>query len=953
MNVLDALYANQIRTDFGNRNADIFVNKNGAHILSTTSLIHLICSRSSVPRQSMQSIRPRKYTKTLRNFITIDSENKTDFFEECQLILAVNKNIPLHLTKPSRIYCNNHMYKGSGRSTRFECPAKDCKKAIEYVQQTNTFTSDPNQLHTEKCMNIMYKQQLINVLIKLEIYHNIRTDASISINIRNHYDRVKQRYLNQFPGMNLQLFPCFEYIASSLRKQKPKTLPLKSCDVTSYFHSDFNKTLMSFCPSRTQMLTLRNNLLYARQNESVLFSTKDLINVIGKGIAVGGDGTWNVTPMFAVPNTNRRRAIHEQVFKVYSFHKYESKDKAVIIKSYLVAVALLSDKAQTSYEWIFNNIKDWYLQHTLHTEPNNLNDYICDFEVAQRNAWQEICTPELNIYLSAEEFHHKKAIWNNAKKKGVKKYVTYRKNNQYYNKIVKQHMEMAYNLMYLPPQIVMQYALIIMRSLWNYCISIGLANKERRNFLDFILYFLYGWCECSKDMVRNELHLTTEFTHQIDDSHPTRISRICEWNGFKKPVTNSNSIEVNNRHDRVAMGFHPTINSFGQWCLHALHESNRRYVQHAAYGLPYCPKRRWIIEKKRIIQQITDNITFNQYAEICANLIYIKYEKNDDVMHKYFIVSSNAQRTRTMIMANITKYVAVSFRNAVTNTNIDESIGITSKKSESIEQIHETSNASSILVQNFSNLNNISPPYKSTHIMTSTTADIQSLEGVCRKTRNNPYSNSHKIVPIPTHFAQMATEQTATPILVDSQIDDATIPDQQQQQCRTRPSMITNFSTLQLPSLTDVRCVENTHKTGSKRRPRRRRPSIDSKITSLEKNRKRKKNYKKKEDNCIINTSGHTKRMQLICKQLGIQMHIKIKIYGFKNHLDVYECILMLLKQTAKQRRQYVKELTSAKMRDLKAKLRSEGTYGRKKEMMKGLLKTMKLLHKKQLCNNI
>ena len=87
--------------------------------------------------------------------------------------------------------------------------------------------------------------------------------------------------------------------------------------------------------------------------------------------------------------------------------------------------------------------------------------------------------------------------------------------------------------------------------------------------------------------------------------------------------------------------------------------------------------------------------------------------------------------------------------------------------------------------------------------------------------------------------------------------------------------------------------------------------------------------------------------MMNICKMLGISkgMHIGIMIYGYRAHLSVYRELLKLCQyESDGMRDNYIKSLNSNKLRDIKAKIGSEGKTGRKQEMIDGIIKKIKEL---------
>eukprot|EP00483_Globobulimina_turgida_P009335 UN09354 len=95
--------------------------------------------------------------------------------------------------------------------------------------------------------------------------------------------------------------------------------------------------------------------------------------------------------------------------------------------------------------------------------------------------------------------------------------------------------------------------------------------------------------------------------------------------------------------------------------------------------------------------------------------------------------------------------------------------------------------------------------------------------------------------------------------------------------------------------------------------------------------------------------------MREICTKLRIVkgIHIGIKLYGFINHLHVYQEIFRLTKIENDNQRDYmVRAFNSNKLRDIKSKIQSEGKTGKKDEMIQGICKKL-LEFKKYYQQNI
>lgn len=88
--------------------------------------------------------------------------------------------------------------------------------------------------------------------------------------------------------------------------------------------------------------------------------------------------------------------------------------------------------------------------------------------------------------------------------------------------------------------------------------------------------------------------------------------------------------------------------------------------------------------------------------------------------------------------------------------------------------------------------------------------------------------------------------------------------------------------------------------------------------------------------------------IEAICNKLGIAIEdraLRVRLYGFSNHLDVYREILEWITCfDQKQQTQTVNALTSGKLRDIQVKLRSKGQVGKNSEMKKGIQQSLRTL---------
>jgi len=137
------------------------------------------------------------------------------------------------------------------------------------------------------------------------------------------------------------------------------------------------------------------------------------------------------------------------------------------------------------------------------------------------------------------------------------------------------------------------------------------------------------------------------------------------------------------------------------------------------------------------------------------------------------------------------------------------------------------------------------------------------------------------------------------------------------------------ISTISIPPAID-------DSNGSNSNSRKRKASKVSESVSGKKRRRR-----HVED---VNISADDRaRMEAICDELGIAkgVNIKLKLYGYAEHLVVYEDITRMVAMGKAERDCAVRNLNSNQLRDIKSKIRSQGKTGKKREMMEGVIVKM------------
>eukprot|EP01084_Bolivina_argentea_P191839 329467_1 len=113
----------------------------------------------------------------------------------------------------------------------------------------------------------------------------------------------------------------------------------------------------------------------------------------------------------------------------------------------------------------------------------------------------------------------------------------------------------------------------------------------------------------------------------------------------------------------------------------------------------------------------------------------------------------------------------------------------------------------------------------------------------------------------------------------------------------------------------------------------------DSEIEMKRKTNKKKKKNKRKRYKTVNVSDEDRHKMENICNKLRIdRVRIDINLYGYKNHVDVYLEVLDLVENyTENERKDYVSQQSTNKLRDIKCKIFSAGTIGRKHEMVHGV----------------
>ena len=86
------------------------------------------------------------------------------------------------------------------------------------------------------------------------------------------------------------------------------------------------------------------------------------------------------------------------------------------------------------------------------------------------------------------------------------------------------------------------------------------------------------------------------------------------------------------------------------------------------------------------------------------------------------------------------------------------------------------------------------------------------------------------------------------------------------------------------------------------------------------------------------------REMQKICNQLELRkgVYIKFHVYGYSSHLAAYKDIVKIVEMTDNdERKMYINNLNSCKLRDIQSKIASEGKCGKKQDMIEGVVKML------------
>ena len=595
--------------------------------------------------QSMLSLHKRQHNRTKSHipcYLSIDVlENAFDHSRNVQRVLGVHDNILIYSNYPNRVYWNGGIFKSIGRTNNnFQCHVLGCKATIAYCAADNGYHTQKTFAHkSNDCMNSINRFQLVHHLLKQEMYYNISHEPSPQdITPRMHYDRIIQKYDRSMPLMDLCHFPPFHAIESSLYKKKPITYKLTATGCKQFFDTEFDRVMNAFARSKSMRNQVKDKIFYEVDKDNVLLTRKELLILFFESAAVGGDGTFNIRPVFLRLEGGRFKQ-HEQVYKIYAYRTYQSKSGDIITMCYLIAVALLTSTDASVYVWMYKTLAMWYEQLGL-INNQQIQQFVHDFERAARNAFRNIIAKGLDVVISGEYFHYSKTIQKNVVQKGLSIYYVNKKNSKHYDSIFRKHIELIYNLAYVPSGVVQSFAKLIVKSMWsNIKAQKKYKGSKKEPFVMFIVYYLVCYCEIKKSDISDILRLRGKQRKWVSKRQTTKFLNISEWNLYGKKITNSNAIEVNNKHDRHKLGYYPNIYRFTLFYMRKFDDVIRTYNSHQEQG---CLSNKFVSTKvkektKLLKQSIGQTFTFPYFLELSAKLTEVKYKNKGKSTSTYFV----------------------------------------------------------------------------------------------------------------------------------------------------------------------------------------------------------------------------------------------------------------------------------------------------------------------------
>ena len=552
-----------------------FIKNNNYNILTENQLQQLF-QHYLIQKNSPNKLN-QEYQHPLNLWMNIDC-NQKEFFKVIQLILAINKIIPIIINKPHRIYWNGNIYKLKNKDNYY-CINRDkgCTKGIIYNRKHQNYYINPHQQHSCNCEFTKYKQDLIFTLLKLELYNNIEYNKlNTVITVRDHYNNLIRKYDNKFPDFNLNKFCSFQSIKSSLCKKKFIIKKSLASNMQQYFNQCFSHALSIFCNSTTNRIQLEKNILVELKQNCCIISHVKLLQILYNGICIGSDGTFSIRPKFK--NGNKFVKIHKQIYKIYSMHEYKTNgmdENLPIIKSYFVAICFLTSKQEEQYRWVYNTLLRWGTTYD-YLDNCSIKWSICDYEIAQRNAIRDTINKKISTNIIGEEFHYTHAVLKKISRLGLKIFYVRKTTKTKFDPKFRLLIERFFTLAHIPTSKVKSIAIQLCIELYNYVQNNDkYDNNNKKSVKEFIIYYLKTWIQ----MKYTEIQSNCKFRGRCSSKTKNNISGypIKEWNVSDNCIRTTNAVEVNNLHHRRKVGYFPTIDDFMQWYLNCITENIRNY----------------------------------------------------------------------------------------------------------------------------------------------------------------------------------------------------------------------------------------------------------------------------------------------------------------------------------------------------------------------------------------
>ena len=169
----------------------------------------------------------RIYTIPINPFIIIDlhkNKDKINYFELVQIVLSINKVIPIILKKPQKIYWKNAIFEQKSKNARYKC--KYCDFIIYYYNNDNNnkqcvYTSSDSIHSTPLCTKQENNLDLVYIIIKSQICFEVsRNSYNITTTTSDHYHNTLNLYQYIVPTLTLTQFPPYKAIKSTIYSKK-------------------------------------------------------------------------------------------------------------------------------------------------------------------------------------------------------------------------------------------------------------------------------------------------------------------------------------------------------------------------------------------------------------------------------------------------------------------------------------------------------------------------------------------------------------------------------------------------------------------------------------------------------------------------------------------------------------------------------------------------------------